>query len=102
MAQVCDMVIGPETGLMSAVAMEPMRKIVFMSHSSPKNLTEGWVNTASLEPVNTPCFPCHTLHYNWSQCHQDGDNGIAKCQASITPAMVWDAIRETLDQQEAA
>jgi ADP-heptose:LPS heptosyltransferase/predicted SAM-dependent methyltransferase len=102
MAQMCDMVIGPETGVMSAVAMEPMRKVVFLSHSSHKNLTEGWVNTASLEPVNTECWPCHKLVYQWKDCVQDGDTGIAKCQASITPAMVWDAIRETLDQQEAA
>lgn len=102
MAQVCDMVIGPETGVMNAVAMEPMRKIVFLSHSSEKNLTEGWVNTAALIPQGVDCWPCHRLVYKWSDCVQDGDTGIAKCQASITPAMVWDAIRETLDQQEAA
>ena len=102
MAQVCDVVIGPETGVMSAVAMEPMKKIVFMSHSSVDNLTRDWVNTVSLVPVNTECYPCHKLIWNWSQCNQDGESGIAKCQASITPAVVWDALREELDRQEAA
>ncbi len=102
MAQKCDIVIGPETGVMSSVAMEPMRKIVFLSHSSEKNLTEGWVNTGSLVPQGVSCYPCHRLVYKWDDCNQDGETGIAKCQASITPAMVWDAIRETLDQQEAA
>lgn len=102
MAQLCDVVIGPETGVMSAVSMESMRKVVLLSHSSPKNLTDGWVNTVSIEPVNTPCWPCHKLIYSWDQCVQDGDSGIAACQASITPAMVWDAVRDALDQQEAA
>lgn len=102
MAQKCDMVIGPETGVLNSVSMESMRKIVFLSHSSHANLTEGWVNTAALEGVDAPCFPCHKLVYKWADCNQDGETGIAKCQASITPAMVWDAIRETLDQQEAA
>lgn len=102
MAAVCDMVIGPETGVMSAVAMEPMRKIVFLSHSTVENLTRDWVNTLALEPVNTPCWPCHKLVYKWEQCKQDGESGIAACQASIKPAVVWDAIRETLDQREAA
>ena len=86
----------------ASVSMESMRKVVFLSHSSHENLTAGWVNTASLIPVDTECWPCHKLVYQWKDCNQDGDTGIAKCQASITPAMVWDAIRETLDQKEAA
>jgi len=99
MAQLCDMVIGPETGVMSAVAMEPMKKIVFLSHSTVENLTRDWVNTTSLVPVDTHCYPCHKLIFSWEHCNQDGDTGIAKCQSSITPAIVWDAIRETLDEQ---
>ena len=102
MAQQCDIVIGPETGVLSAVSMEKMRKIVFLSHSSVHNLTEGWINTVSLVPKDTPCYPCHKLVYHWNDCVQDGDSGIAKCQASIKPAEVWDAIREELDKAEAA
>jgi hypothetical protein len=36
-----------------AVAMEPMKKIVFLSHSSVENLTRDWVNTTSLYSKNT-------------------------------------------------
>jgi hypothetical protein len=61
MAKECDIVIGPETGVLSAVAMEPMKKIVFLSHSSVENLTRDWVNTVSLYSKNTPCYPCHKL-----------------------------------------
>jgi SAM-dependent methyltransferase len=102
MAQACDMVIGPETGVLSAVAMEPMKKIVFLSHSSVENLTRDWVNTVSLYSKHTPCYPCHKQIYSWDQCVQDGKSGIAQCQADIPAHEVWDAIRETFAEREAA
>lgn len=102
MAQVCDMVIGPETGVMNAVAMEPMKKVVFLSHSSVENLTRDWHNTVSLYSRDTPCYPCHKLINRWDQCVQEGNTGIAKCQAAIPPSEVWDAIREELDAKMAA
>jgi SAM-dependent methyltransferase len=102
MAQVCDIVIGPETGVLNAVSMEPMKKIVFLSHSSVENLTRDWVNTVSLFSRNTPCYPCHRMVQNWTDCNQEGKTGIAKCQADIHPSEVWDAIVETLAEQEAA
>ena len=102
MAQSCDMVIGPETGVMNAVAMEPMRKLVFLSHSSVENLTRDWRNTLSLYSRDTPCHPCHKLIHNWNQCVQEGDTGIAACQAAIPPSEVWDAIRLELDEKMAA
>ena len=101
-AKECDIVIGPETGVMSAVAMEPMRKIVFLSHSTVENLTKNWVNTTSLFSRNVPCSGCHKLIHNWDQCVQDGTSGIAACQADIHPSEVWDAICETFAEQEAA
>jgi ADP-heptose:LPS heptosyltransferase/predicted SAM-dependent methyltransferase len=101
-AKECDMVIGPETGVMNAVAMEPMRKIVFLSHSTVENLTRDWHNTVSLYSKTTECYPCHRMIHNWSQCNQEGETGIAKCQAAITPEEVWDAIRFTLDERMAA
>jgi SAM-dependent methyltransferase len=102
MARECDVVIGPETGVLSAVSMEPMKKIVFLSHSSVENLTRDWVNTVALYSKNTPCYPCHKLITAWDQCVQEGKTGIAKCQADIHPAEVWDAVRDTFDEQEAA
>ena len=102
MAQVCDIVIGPETGVLSSAAMEPMKKIVFLSHSSVENLTRDWVNTTSLYARNVECYPCHKLIYQWDQCNRDEKEGVAKCQMDIHPSEVWDAIVDTLAEREAA
>jgi ADP-heptose:LPS heptosyltransferase len=58
-----DLLVGPETGVMNAAGLHPVKKIVTLSHSSPENLTKHWVNCTSLTPKNTPCYPCHQLHY---------------------------------------
>ncbi len=99
----CDMVIGPETGVLNAAAMMPMPKIIFLSHSSVENLTRDWVNTVSLEPKDTPCYPCHTLHYGFELC-QPGYMAIegkmervgSLCQVNITPDQAWEAIKPHL------
>jgi hypothetical protein len=78
-----------------------MKKVIFLSHSTEKNLTEGWENTTSLVAPHG-CVSCHKLIYQWKDCKQVEDTGIAECQANITPQMVWDAIRAYLDQKEAA
>lgn len=76
LAQVCDVVIGPETGVLNAVAMEEMPKVIFLSHSTQENLTKHWVNTHSLASVGTVCKgrgndeapACHQMHYGWDRC----------------------------------
>lgn len=65
-----DVVLGPETGMLNAVAHEPNAKIVMLSHSSRENLTRDWTNTQSLEPFGAPCYPCHRLHYERTFCHE--------------------------------
>lgn len=100
-AQVCDVVIGPETGVMNAVCMEKMPKIVLLSHSSVNNLTRDWINTYSIFSVDTPCYPCHKLIYNWDQCVRDDATGTALCQVSIPPDAVWDALCKSLGYDEA-
>lgn len=102
MAQLCDVVIGPETGVMNAVAMEPMPKIALLSHSSVENLTRDWVNTYSICSEKTPCFPCHKMIYSWDQCVRDEASGTAQCQADIHPDQVWDALTAALQIAEAA
>jgi ADP-heptose:LPS heptosyltransferase/predicted SAM-dependent methyltransferase len=87
-----DLVIGPETGVLNAVACEEVPKIVFLSHSSEENLTRDWVNTTSLQSKGTRCKgrdsddvpACHMMHYGWEFCTQDVETGTAKCQKDIS------------------
>ena len=90
-AQVADMVIGSETGLLNAVAFEDNPKIVLLSHSSAHNLTRDWENTIALEPEHTPCYPCHQMHYSFDTCTQYGTSGVALCQANISVESVIQA-----------
>src|SRR5262249_42949367 len=62
--QECDLVIGPDTGQMWAVAMEQVPKIVLHSHASVHNICKHWINTTSLhaDPAKVRCWPCHILH----------------------------------------
>jgi ADP-heptose:LPS heptosyltransferase/predicted SAM-dependent methyltransferase len=97
LAQEADLVIGPETGVMSAVAMLPMPKIIFLSHSSEENLTRDWVNTKSLTPMrHTPCYPCHKMIYTWDQCVKHEETGVALCATNITPDQCWVAVVESI------
>lgn len=110
-AQVANLVVGPETGVLNAVGMEEVPKVVTLSHSSVENLTKHWKNTISLsQPTdsNVPCAKsaCHLMHYGFEFCHRDLDpecpecktstctkhTGVAKCQVNITPDMMYDAI----------
>jgi hypothetical protein len=50
-----DLVIGPETGVLNAVACADVPKVCFLSHSSVKNLTRDWVNCTSLFSQDTTC-----------------------------------------------
>jgi ADP-heptose:LPS heptosyltransferase len=72
LAMNCDLVIGPDTGPMWAVAMEPVPKIVLHSHASVENICKHWVNTASLSPKpdRVPCWPCHMLHDYIDSCQE--------------------------------
>lgn len=92
LAQLCDAVIGPETGVLNAVAFDAMRKVVLLSHSSHENLTKHWVNTVAVVPQGVSCYPCHQLHYDRSHCPQDPETGAAACQRSIDPKTVFEAI----------
>jgi ADP-heptose:LPS heptosyltransferase len=107
--QVCDLIIGPETGVLNAAAMMPVAKVVFLSHSSHANLTRDWVNTTGLLSKSTTCpgrgnneVPaCHMLHYGWEFCKQDIMTGTAQCQADITAEEAWDAVQEKLNVKRA-
>lgn len=93
LARAVDCVVGPETGVLNAVAFEEkVAKVILLSHSSRENLTKHWTRTATIEPQNTACYPCHRLHYGKDFCHEDADTGAALCQVNIAPARVFEAI----------
>lgn len=100
----CDVVIGPETGIVNAAANLPATKIVFLSHSTEDNLTRDWTNTVALRAPATHCPgrgnndapACHVLHYGWDHCSRDETTGTAKCQSELTMDVVWPIIENAL------
>lgn len=96
-SQVADLVVGPETGVLNAVAFDDIPKIVLLSHSSGNNLTRDWVNCTSLSAKNTPCYPCHQIHFSFAHCVQhQKDSGIAACQFDVPAAEMIRAIERAL------
>ena len=95
-AQKADVVIGGETGVLNAVAMDEMLKILFLSHSTNENLCRDWVNTAAFAATHTPCYPCHRLHFSFKHCTKGPETGVALCQELITPGPVWDVLCQGL------
>lgn len=95
-AQQADLVIGPETGVLNAVSMERMAKILFLSHSSVKNLCRDWVNTIAFAAEKVPCYPCHQLHTSgFAFCNRHPEGGAA-CAVAITADHVWPAVKDVL------
>ena len=100
----CDLVIGPETGVLNASACMEVPKIVFLSHSTHENLTRDWRNVFPLSSVGTQCPgrgtddapACHQLHYGWDHCRRDANTGTAQCQADISDQLVWQTVRKVL------
>jgi ADP-heptose:LPS heptosyltransferase len=89
----CDMIIGPETGVLNAAGMLDIPKIVFLSHSSENNFAKYYKNMVALSPnsEDCSCYPCHKLIYGWKNCVRD-DVG-ALCQTKISLDQFWEAFR---------
>lgn len=122
LAQQCDVVIGPETGVMNSVSHEPMPKVVFLSHSSVENLTRDWVDAHSLVSVGTHCKgrgadlvpACHRLHHGWARCteapplpgtedaYSRPGSGVAQCQYDIGAQdaykVIWHVVQWRLEK----
>ena len=105
-AEVADLIIGTETGLLNAAGMMDTWKIIILSHSSKEMLTKHWVNTIVLEqPEGGGCVkhPCRQLHGGdghdaWEDCpvHEDEAMKVALCQYHVSAQMMWDAVRSVL------
>lgn len=100
--QSVDCVVGPETGTLNAVCMEDVPKVIYLSHSSPTNLTKHWRNTTVLVPdaLRAPCWPCHQLHSTWEHCHQDKQTFAALCASGIAPEEVFEAVALALGAEK--
>lgn len=70
MTSMVSVVLGPETGMLNAASAYDVPKIIYLSHSTPENLTKYWTNTQVLVPDTSvaPCYPCHQLHYTLDSC----------------------------------
>lgn len=101
--QCADVLVGPETGLLNAAALDPTQKVIFLSHSSQENLTKHWINYRVLEAFPA-CRPCHQLHYGWDRCNQDKATGAALCQSMIEPdaaeAAIMSALTDALEAKK--
>ena len=97
LAKRCDLVFGPETGVLNAVSHEDVPKVITLSHSSVENLTNHWKNCVSLTPEGCECYPCHKMIYGFDHCNRDDELGVAKCQARISPESAISAIGRFLE-----
>lgn len=94
-----DLVITPDTGIAWAVAMEPIPKIMLLSHASEENITKHWVNTTTLhaDPNRVPCWPCHRLHNDISTCVGSPDNpNAAACINDVSVETLLQTARSCL------
>jgi ADP-heptose:LPS heptosyltransferase len=102
LAQVADAVVGTESAIINAVAMEGNLKVALLSHSSAENLTKHWRNTLSVEPTNLACYPCHRLHRAFEFCVREPQSGFAACQAAATADVIAEAVLRYLKPAAAA
>lgn len=100
LAVLADAVIGPETGVLNAVAFEVMPKVLLLSHSSRENLPKHWLNTTVLAPTfldGVACYPCHRLHYGSAHCTIDARSGAARCAAVIPAERAIEPLRRAYE-----
>lgn len=109
-AEVADLIIGTETGLLNAAGMMDVPKVITLSHSSPEMLVKHWRNTIALEqPDGVGCHKrwpqnggaCRQLHggegHNpWADCYQHEETGSALCQFHISVEQMWQAVEHLL------
>lgn len=104
MLETADVVVGPETGTMSAAAFYPMPKIVVLSHSTVTNLTRDWKNTTSMWAPNTHCPgrgkneapACHLMLPTFEGCRRHEQSGVAQCCTEILPEWTWDVLQSCM------
>lgn len=99
LALAADLVVTPDTGVAWATAMEPIPKVVTLSHASAENIVSHWRNTIALhaDPDVIPCWSCHRLHNDISTCTPNKDLGkAAACIADISVELLLTAVKAGL------
>lgn len=96
-AEECNLIFGPETGVLNAMAMRPMKKIMMLSHSGPGNIGGNWINTSLALPLHTPCYPCHILHRGFDICNRDELSGGAMCAANTPVEGIFETMVEEIE-----
>jgi hypothetical protein len=91
-------VVGTESAIVNAVAMEQPLKIVLLSHSGEQQLTRRWINTVPVAPTAVSCYPCHRIHRSMEHCNADPVTGAAACQAAVSADAVAQTIRLYLQE----
>ena len=105
-AEVADLIIGTETGLLNAAGSMDAWKIVTLSHSSENMLTKHWKNVIALnQPEGVGCnkHPCRQLHgaeghSPWEDCPKEETTGTALCQYHVGPQQMFGAIQRVFGQ----
>jgi ADP-heptose:LPS heptosyltransferase len=97
-ALTCDIMVGPDTGIMWSVAFEDMPKVMLLSHASALNITKHWLRTVTLhaDQKRVPCWPCHRLISDWSHCTPNAKNTGAACITSIPVEAIVSAVKASL------
>ena len=100
LVQACDLVIGPDTGPMWAVAMHKMPKVLLLSHAGIDNITKHWVNTVTLHADRkaVPCWPCHRLHDDASTCQPNESKTGPACLSDISVERLIVTVRAALKE----
>ena len=109
MLEIADVVVGPETGIMSAAAFYSMPKVLFLSHSTKENLSRDWINCTSLYAPKTHCPgrgkneapACHTMLPSFEGCLRNAKYGVAQCTVEIKPEWVWKVIQVCMNEGKA-
>jgi ADP-heptose:LPS heptosyltransferase len=98
-AMACDLMIGPDTGPMWAVAMERVPKIMLLGHASAENITKHWRNAVTLhaDAGRVPCYPCHQLHDSIDTCRWNASKDGAACISDISAEVLLQTARRLLD-----
>jgi len=97
-AEECNVIFGPETGVLNAMAMRPMKKVMMLSHSGLGNIGKNWINTTIALPIGTPCYPCHILHRGFDICNRDEITGGAVCAANTPVEGIFEVICEEVNK----